>query len=231
MEFYNDKEKEILDLYKQIELGKSDICLECRTVCDLSMPIGCWCVGNHFYDGEKRLLFVGKNARGNPGDEFGSYRNTFEITRDVLWKKSWAYWSYTRAITEALFSDDSPEYIAFTNIVKCNDSPYVDTTSDIVKNNCILQLKVLRKEIEIIKPTNIVFYTSSDYDLHIKEVFDEFEILCDSSKFIGKKSMPWLEANAKIDHRRISVLRIGHPGRKKKDEFVKNVVDWVINAK
>lgn len=227
MEYYNEVEKRILELYKKIELGNSEICRNCRLNCDLSLPVGCWCVGNHFFEHEKRVLFVGKNARGNPGKVCGTFRNSYEVTRDYLWERSWPYWSYTGAITEALFGEDSPEHIAFTNIVKCNDSPDVDTTSDFVKEHCIKQLKVLRYEIEIIKPTHIIFYTSWDYDNYIGDVFDEFAIKSNTQKKVGRKNMPWLEANASINQRDLKVLRIGHPERKKKEDFVNCVVDWV----
>lgn len=227
MNFYNDIEKEILALYEQIGVGESDVCLKCRETCSLSMPICCWCVGNHFYDNEQRVLFVGKNARGNPGNIHKSFRNTFEVTRSRLWNKNWAYWSYTREISKRLYGDDSPEHIAFTNIVKCNDSPDIDTTSYTVKYNCIQELMILRKEIEIINPTHIIFYTSWDYDDFISRIFDFFGVDCDETKKVGAKSMPWLTASTLVNGKEIKVLRIGHPERKKKEDFVNSVVEWV----
>ena len=228
MEYYNEAEMKILELYKGIELGSSDICKNCKSNCNgLSSPVGCWCVGIHFFEHEKRILFVGKNARGNGCEKGETFQNSFEITRDTLWKKNWPYWSYTRAITETLFGENSPEHIAFTNIVKCNNSSDFDTTSDFVKEHCIKQLKVLSNEIEIIKPTHIIFYTSWNYDNYIGNVFDEFAIKINAQKQIGRKKMPWLEANASIKQMNFKVLRIGHPQYKKKEDFVNYVADWV----
>lgn len=226
-EYYNNAEKRLLELYEKMELGKSKICRDCRLECDMSMPIGCWFVGNHFYDNEKRILFVGKNARGNPGNVHGAFMNQFEYVRDLLWKKSWPYWSYTYAISETIYGTNTPEYIAFTNLVKCNNSPNIDKTPDNVKDYCIKQLGVLRKEIEIILPTHIIFYTSWDYDKYIHEIFEQFDINYNTKKLIGNKNMPWMEATAMLDKNEMKVLRVGHLERKKKEDFVNSIVDWI----
>lgn len=140
-----------------MELGTCKICEECHKKEHLSLPIGCWCVGSDFNKTSKRILFVGKNARNNPGTIEDGFRNPFQYTRESLWNKSWPYWSYTRAITQRIFGDDSIEHIAFTNIVKSNNSGGKDTTSDFVKSNCILNLKVLQQELKVIHPTHIIF--------------------------------------------------------------------------
>lgn len=159
-----------------MELGTCKICEECHKKERLSLPIGCWCVGSDFNKTSKRILFVGKNARNNPGTIEDGFRNPFQYTRESLWNKSWPYWSYTRAITLRIFGDDSIEHIAFTNIVKCNNSGGKDTTSDFVKSNCILNLKVLQQELKVIHPTHVIFYTSWYYDDYIPNVFDRYNI-------------------------------------------------------
>lgn len=94
--------------------------------------------------------------------------------------------------------------------------------------NCIVELKLLRKEIEVIKPTHIIFYTSKDYDTYFRNIFDEFTILTDTKKNVGKKTMPWLEADAKVNRNVIKILRTGHPERKKKQDFVNSIVQWIL---
>ena len=157
MRYFNETEKRLAERYHHMELGTCKICEECHKKEHLSLPIGCWCVGSDFNKTSKRILFVGKNARNNPGTIEDGFRNPFQYTRESLWNKSWPYWSYTRAITQRIFGDDSIEHIAFTNIVKCNNSGGKDTTSDFVKSNCILNLKVLQQELKVIHPTHIIF--------------------------------------------------------------------------
>ena len=228
MEYCNDAEKKLMEMYDSIRLGDNPICQECKaSVPEFSMPVSAWVVGNHFYEHEKRVLFVGKTARSDPGDVYGSYRTAFHVTRELLWEKSWAYWSYTGGITEALYGEDSPEHIAFTNMVKCNDSPDIDTTSELVKKNCVCRLKVLKREISVIQPTHIVFYTNRDYDNVLPEAFDAFRILQDETVPVGQRSMPWMEAEGSIGGRGYRILRIGHPQYKKRDEFIRLVCSFV----
>ena len=176
MRYFNETEKRLAERYHHMELGTCKICEECHKKEHLSLPIGCWCVGSDFNKTSKRILFVGKNARNNPGTIEDGFRNPFQYTRESLWNKSWPYWSYTRAITQRIFGDDSIEHIAFTNIVKCNNSGGKDTTSDFVKSNCILNLKVLQQELKVIHPTHIIFYTAWYYDDYIPNVFDRYNI-------------------------------------------------------
>ncbi len=230
VDYYNQTEKEILRLYDRLNLGECSLCRQCREGRNLSGPIGCWLVGEKFNEEDKRILFIGKNARDNPGNKYHTYQNTFEDTRMRLWNKGYPYWRYTKEITERIFGDNSCEHIAFTNIVKCNDSSGRDTTSDDVKKICILDLQVLRKEIEIIQPTNIVFYTALTYDSFIPQVFDSFEKRQYGERIIGAKSVPWLCADAVIGGDRINVLRTGHPERKKREDFVNAVCEWLNTA-
>ena len=238
----NEVENRILDMYKEIGLGRCEICRECRKTSyypeDLSIPIGAWCVGSAFYEQEQRILFVGKTARSNPGKDCGTFRDAFAVTREFLWWEYWdnngkgesmpsAYWGYTAALTERIFGTDSPEFIAFTNILKCNDSPDVDTASIGMKESCIRKLRVLTREIEIIKPTHIIFYTGRAYDDFVPYVFDRYGILTDGEKQIGAHQMPWQEARGSIAETEYKVLRIGHPERKEKEDFIQSIAEWL----
>lgn len=230
MRYFNKTEKRLAEQYYQMELGTCKICAECHKDSSLSMPIGCWCVGSDFNKAPKRILFVGKNARNNPGTIEGGFCNTFQYTREFLWNQSWPYWSYTRAITQMIFGDDSVEHIAFTNIVKCNNSGGMDTTSDLIKTNCVLNMKVLQQELEVIQPTHIIFYTSWYYDDFIPKVFDSYDIYYNGFKNIGKKEMPWQEATSTLDSQFFHVLRVGHPQCKKRSSFIHEIAKWIENA-
>ena len=227
MRYFNLTEKRLAEEYHQMKLGTCKICEGCHKKQSLSIPIGCWCIGCDFNKTSKRILFVGKNARNNPGTIESGFRNPFQYTRESLWNKSWPYWSYTRAITLRIFSDDSIEHIAFTNIVKCNNSGGKDTTSDFVKSNCILNLKVLQQELKVIHPTHVIFYTSWYYDDYIPNVFDRYNIHYNGFKDIGKRKMPWQEAISTLGNQTFHVLRVGHPQCKKKSDFVYEISKWI----
>ena len=44
---------------------------------------------------------------------------------------------------------------------------------------------------------------------------------------IGKKEMPWMEAIGQLNNNLIKILRVGHPERMKKDEYVSAISKWI----
>lgn len=222
-------EKQLLEYYQNIDLGQNAICQSCRNECpSLMSPVGAWAVGKKFDAHKIRLLFVGKNARGEPGEPY-HFQSNFQNSR-IYWrtKRRWPYWNYTREITQNIFGDDSMEHIAFTNIVKCNDSMGPDTTSAFTKKCCICELNVIGKEIDIIAPTHIVFYTNWYYDEFIPHIFDKFEIKVNTEITVGRKKMPWLEAEGVFHGKQIKILRTGHPERKNKADFISAICNWIL---
>lgn len=233
----NAIEQKLVSLYDDIKLGACGICQKCRSDNPglYSKAVGCWFVGNVFESQEKRLLFIGKNARGMPAEKYAENQNDkgfleeFRCSRDGLWSVGWPYWRYTSEISRRLFGEAGMEAVAFTNMVKCNGSDTVDTTTASMKDYCINGLRVVRKEIEIIRPTHIIFYTHTQYDDWIPTVFDEIYCLRSENKIIGQKLMPYDEYDCKIGNAGIKALRIGHPERMKKEDYISSVVDWVNN--
>lgn len=241
----------------------SETCKECRKTFhikkggDLSVPLSAWMVGNDFClpeaDDTKiskpRILFVGKNAIGDAGGELqGNFRSVFRSSReaDWAWNSGRPFWKYTKEIVARVFKDDSQEHIAMTNFVKCNAAAVIkkssDTTTKAMKDHCILDLKVLRNEIEIIKPNIVIFYTGKTYDQYItgkvngsnKEgLFDSFQMVTkeNATKKIGKRNMTWLAGKGIINGQVMDVLRVGHPQMKKKDEYVEALSNWIINPR
>ena len=237
MSAHNPTEEKLLSMYKRICMGNCSTCQSCHaTIENLSPPVSAWGVGNNFVNEDKKLLFVGKNAHGyfdQPAN--GNFHEAFDDGRWLWepsnWRKNWgtssAYWTYTRTITGKIFGDDSFDHIAFTNLVKCNDSATTDTTSNFVKDNCLKRLKVLSQEIKIIRPTHVVFYAGNAYDDYIPHVFDTFNVQLATNKAIGQKLMSWTEATATLDGLTIRTIIIGHPERLNKVEFTDAVCDWV----
>lgn len=228
MAIHNPMEEKLLAMYERIGMGNCRTCSICRdNVENLSPPVTAWGVGNNFTNEHKKILFVGKNARGYFSKPLnGKFHEVFDDSRQ-LWQNSWPYWSYTREITGKIFGDDSFEHIAFTNLVKCNNSPDKDTTSDLVKRNCICNLKVFSEEVKIIRPTHIIFYTSWYYDEYIPRTFDTFNVLFNGKKKIGANNAPWLEAKAKLNDWETFVLRTRHPQYAKKSDFINAICSWI----
>ena len=230
MDSMTPAEADLFSLYRNI-FQDNPACSACRAENpSLSLPVGAWFVGIQFEHQSRRVLFVGKNARGQPGQTTENFLCEFSYAREELWTKSWPYWSYTRAISLRLFGNDSPENIAFTNLIKCNDSDTLDTTTPHTMECCIRRLQIFRKEVAIIRPTHIVFYTGRGYDRFLLEspgIFDRLTITRDTVLPVGKKSGPWLEADALLDGHFFRVLRTGHPERLKKDAFTAAIAHWV----
>lgn len=227
----NKTEQNIVNLYQKINVGKSNICVQCKNInLGLYKPVSVWLVGSEYSKQEKRILFIGKNARGEC-DVNSIFQ--FEYSRKNLWNSGFPFWSYTKEISKQIFNTDSCEYIAATNIIKCNSSMGQDTTSSTMKDFCIDDLKIIREEIKVIKPTHIIFYTAKDYDDYVfgnKSFFDSVRKIKDEDYFaVGDKEMPYTEAVVVIDNKGINVLRVGHPERKNKQDFVKAVVDFIKN--
>lgn len=224
-------EDKIFNMYEKLDIGNAEACLNCRnTTQNLSRPVSFWFVGDKYCFSKYKLLFIGKNARGNPGVARNSYLDS-RGRADELWEVSWPYWSYTRSISDELYGSDSGDYIAYTNIMKCNNSDTVDTTSNSLKDNCISRMQIIKEEIKLLKPTNIVFLTSWEYDEYFTSIFDEMTSIKSENVAIGKKKMPWWEFTGTIESSQINVLRIGHPERKNKVVYVSEVSNWVKNQK
>lgn len=227
MNAYNEREQALLRMYTAHKLGCTSECERCRQQNQLTwLPTSAWFVGNQFSSDPHRLLFVGKSARGNPGTQTEFFSNVFEDGRK-LWYKSWPYWSYTRAIVRQLYGDDSAEHVAFTNVVKCNNSIVGDQTTDSMKRSCILQNGFIGEEIKLICPKTLIFYTGYGYDGYIKSMFDSFAAVTDTTIPNGKVTIPWLEAEVSLNGRKIHLLRTAHPQNKNKEDFVQSICDWV----
>jgi len=220
----NRYEKCIFDMYDKINIGESDTCKKCRNQSpNLSIPVSIWQVGDEYYNSKYRILFVGKVARGTPGEKYGGFMNATKRADELYQNAGWAYWNYTKTIVNNIYDKKAWEKVAFTNMVKCNSSDTIDTTADSTKNFCIY---VLKEEIKILKPKNIVFYTKG-YDEQIEGLFDNIENSKTEYVDIGKKKMSSWTFNGMIGDNVIRGIRVGHPERMKKDAFVEHIVNFI----
>lgn len=231
--------EEIFDSYKNLNLGKNPICERCiesNNSSFFSKPISVWKIGDDFQNESNKILFVGKVHRGaNLGPMINDlFQDATKVGNNLLEYNSWAYWSYTREIIKSVHGNikEGKEKIAFTNLIKCNNSQTTDETTEFTKKSCLSDLKVVWNEIKILKPNKIIFYTNTDYDNYILNYkpSENFKDLTDRHKKIkiGAKYMPWWNRVFYDENRNVitEFLRVGHPERLKKAEFVSKLANW-----
>ena len=163
----------LFQMYEENNCGVNNFCLNCRKESSIkNNALGPWLI----QDGktETGIVFIGKVARGdNLGTIINGIEDVTEFGDDMIRYSSWAYWKYTREIIKKLYADLEKGLldITFTNIVKCNNSMQNDTTMSSTKRYCITENRFIWKEIDIINPLIIIFYTNYQYDEYINQIF------------------------------------------------------------
>jgi hypothetical protein len=235
-----DDYEELYRLFeKELQLLRNPTCLSCDAV--IRHPLLPWHVGQHYWTSTERLLLVGKPHRGTPGviRESGIIDPRVEAQKYFL-RKDMAYWSYSRAIAVRIYGDPTNAWdnIAMTNLVKCTNvdypGPTADSTTFVMASRCILDLRVIVREIQLLKPRHIVFYTYSFFSSFLRDLrFEsgatwrditsrEHRVEC------GGKRLGWWERSCSTSWcENLRVLVVGHPERKLKREYVELVGTWV----
>jgi len=233
--------QELFKLYTDIKLGQNEICHSCISNEDsLTRPLSYYYADKEFNNFDDTVLFVGKTAIG--GDDFpltnllfSDATNFGELSLDLKeeYATRRAFYSYTNEIIKRYYGsyEVGKKFIALTNIVKCNNTSTKDETSLNMKTHCIDKLQVIWKEIEILNPKRVIFYTARHYDDFIRKfkptgcikIVDIIDNYCDCwwhRKFLDNKG------NIIFDF-----LRIYHPERKPKEDYVAKVVKWLKETK
>lgn len=93
---------------------------------------------------------------------------------------------------------------------------------------------VIQKEIEIIEPNVIIMYTSYSYDKEMETIFPSVAKSKGTAVTVGKRKMPWFEANVEYGKGQTArLLRVGHPQGKMewgKTGFVTLISDWITSG-
>ncbi len=225
----NIYEKSIMDMYIYEHIGQAAQCVACRKITpNLSHPISIWHVGTRYEQSLHRILFVGKAARGSLG-QASLYRDTVEdgttVAEDLYNTSGWAFWSYTKAVADALYGEGKGwDQLALTNMVKCNSSETIDTSIETTRRSCAI---FLRREIELLCPKHIVFYTNSGYDEAIQSVFDTIGNSQYGDYPCGKKMMHCWTFTGIVNGSQIRVIRAGHPERMNKAHFTGKIIRFI----
>lgn len=204
-------------------------CKKCGKISSQKMFEWQFC-GDSFYNNPYKILFVGKVFRGEE-NIIGQEQNMVE-TR--LKHEHWPFWSYTKSIVEEKLGLDFNS-IGITNLIKCdsnlaeNKSSF-DVTTDEIKENCLLKQKIFFKEINIIKPKHIIFYTP-DYNYYLNKVFDE-EYNANNRvdfKINNNRFHKCSQFNIKIGDDICHCLEFIHPQFKNKDNFIEVIYEYIVD--
>ena len=213
------------------------LCRECRLRAGHTTDaLGPWVLSTSD-DAQKRILFVGKVARG---DCLGpmvapQLEDVRKNGGQFLLQSSWAYYKYTREIIIAVFGDycEAMKHVSFTNLLKCNNESMQDTSAYDVKNYCIRRNQFIWKEISTLRPRLAIFYTHTNYDEFLREFLpsyaSHYKDIRNELVPIGAKMMPWWERRYFDDSGNVALnsLRIGHPMCKARKPFVNAVSKWI----
>jgi|LakMenEpi03Aug12_release.lakeMendotaPanAssembly.Ray.scaffolds.fasta_scaffold615313_1 uracil-DNA glycosylase len=235
--------QDIYNRFKLEKIGENEFCTKCRLETDIcTTPLSPYLISDNFTNPNERIMFVGKTARGcdfgNETDSF--YENVLEFGNDFIRNNSWSFFSYTREIILRYFKDleEGLKKSSYSNLMKCNNESTQDTTQNLSKELCLNSNKFIWKEINIIKPKRIIFYSHYYYDSFIDNFKPE-----NCCKIIDKTSqentVPIGQKFAYHWHREFydkegkficAFLRTSHPERLNKNDFVNNVLKFLIET-
>jgi hypothetical protein len=227
----------LIKMYKRCRMGSNELCQACRRETDVKTnALGAYLICDAAFR-NNNILFVGKVARGDSiGNEIAErLEDVTEFGNESIRTRGSPFYSYTRAIIESVYGglEEGLPRVSFTNLVKCNNETTVDSTQYATKDYCIRQNGFVWKEIELLKPRLIVYYTNSEYDDFIWQFeYSGSASFKDKEKNVrvGAKEMPyWVRKFYNTGNSSIMCsLRIGHPERKNKKDYVQIVSNWIL---
>jgi hypothetical protein len=239
----NSLEKKILKVYRDDQ----STCYKCQDYCkkhklELHGPLSFFNVGNEFEDDTYKVVFVGKTHWYNKEDvdALDNYENLiFRDCRndghDMFKNHPSKFWVYIKRIAQQLYPDIESmdnllNCIAITNLTKCNTSQNSrDTTPYTLTDNCV---KKFKKEIEVLSPKHLIFFTGGDYDEYLLDMNFGFSnspkniTSPQDKRRIGNLNVLWWEREFLDSNRKMRVLRTRHPVRAPK-EFPDKIFAWI----
>ena len=242
----NKYETEIVEMYRK----KSHMFENCNNFCSSKGlvqkgPLSFFNIGDSF--GKRadkyKVVFVGKNHWYNKKevDELDCYPNSiFRDCREdgakMFKERQKGYWYGLRKITDLLYPDEKDnaekilDYIAITNLTKCNTSPCSeDTTPYELTDNCA---KILEEEIKILKPKHLVFFTGRNYVDYIEKMCFNYSCPPENMveqkdiKKIGKQKVFWWQREFSNNNEKMFLLNTRHPAIAPRG-FADAVSDWI----
>lgn len=227
----------ILQMMIDAGMGSNAVCVQCRSATSLrTNALGPWIVCEEPFRADS-VLFVGKVARGDGLGELVAdhLEDVTPFGESYLADSSWPYWAYTKAIIERVYGDlvTGIRRVSFTNMVKCNNETLQDTVNEQTRNFCIANNRFIWKEIDLIRPRLAIFYTHTAYDGQIVKYMPSYATSYvdneDTEVPVGGKSMFWWDRSFMDAQGEevLRLLRVGHPERKAKEEYVAAISSWI----
>jgi len=152
-----------------------------------------------------------------------------------------AFWKYIKDISDAVHktpqkSLDFLKYIYITNLSKCW---YCQDIIDYKENNPMYYYKqcfsLFKKEIEIVNPTHLIFFTNNNFDNILKGLPHIKEITSSSCRRIFEKpeenkirSYPWWSRVHPSPSGKMYSLRTRHP-QGALSELQQGIIKWIEN--
>jgi hypothetical protein len=218
-------------------------------------PISFWYLGKKFDDKNlPTLAFVGKTTWMDPGDySCIDKKETIYDGRPETIKffgegqKRCQYWRIIKEITSAIYPnrDENMEFldrVFITNLVKCNVFEKGATSNNLtgfkVFANCI---DIFEKEIEITKPSHVIFFTNDYYDQLIEkmdfgfgknnfiDVYNDKKTI--TTRELKHKSVCWWHRRyPKTGKTQMQFLRTRHPQGAPR-ELKTEIISWIQETK
>jgi hypothetical protein len=258
----NELERRIFSMYnEEIKRGR---CKKCKAELDFRLsqryngkrfrcgPQSFWHLGKNFLkpDRKIRLAFVGKCSwYGSELEKNPKCGEVYDCRKDgpQMWNWERRYWQAVRTITEEEPLNLTIDDVFITNLAKCNISEKGNRTAQNITGweyfaACV---PIFEAEIQIVRPTHIVFFTGGCYDSLIRNMRFGFDIssLVDNrfdeegcKKEIAmeneeqfRRVLWWRRSFSDNRGDNLHFLRTRHPQGAPK-HFEKEVARWVLKS-
>lgn len=224
---------------------------------ELLGPISFWHLGSNFSDKSlPTLAFVGKTTWMDSEDysKLPKIGPIYDGRKEInyffgpdIWR--YKYWLTIKKICQEIYSKENNDLsfldnVFITNLVKCNVNKKGVDSKNITGydyfSNCI---DIFEKEIEIVKPSHIIFFTNSQYDDLISNLSFGFEknrhqdfSTKEHRKEITQRNLKnkdvcwWHRRFYEIGKLEMNFLRTRHPQGAPK-ELANEIINWVNSTK
>jgi len=233
-----DSFEDIINLYEgELDIPSNENCRGCDA--QYKAPLLPWNVGSRFHSKQGGVFLAGKPHRGKPGTVRDSgVIDGRDVGRTLFFNEKWPYWSYSREILTSVYGSakEGWDHIAFSNAVKCSSTDSNGKTTRQCVTQCLKENQVIFKEIELLRPRKIIFFT---WSMH-RDLFDNVPFAQPGTvmehtdknyrRACGRKQLGWWDRSLLANWgENVDFLILGHPERMKKTEYVEMVSQWITN--
>lgn len=224
--------------YRSVDVPQNPVCAACDATD--KRPLLPWHIGRSYLESRPRVVILGKNHRDDRPTKVlaGGIQDGRETAQQLQANISWPYWSYVREILAEVYGDWSHGWdrIARSNLVKCTtvstETDSRDTTTSLMTTSCVRDLGLIRIDLRELEPDLLILMTGTAYDGFLPELCWRpdlsFDWVDDAGAKIscGAKALAFSRFVLAGGDRQTHGIRIGHPERMKKSDYVRAVSSW-----